>query len=77
MKFQIDFNTQVNDKVLEEIGAKYEETWPDNAGAYFIEINNISELELLLKKVDLLMNDIYYSAIVSFDPAIIYLDNKI
>lgn len=77
MKFQIDFNTKTNDKVLEEIGAKYESPWPDDAGTYFIEINDISELEPLLKKVDLLMNDVYYSAIVSFDPPIIYLDNKI
>jgi hypothetical protein len=77
MKFQIDFNQRVNDKVLKEIGAKWEDMWKGEPGAYSIEINDISELEPLLKKVDLLMNDVYYSAIVSFDPPTIYLDNEI
>lgn len=80
MKFQIDFNNETNDKILEEIGAKYEELWPDNPGAYFIEINDISELQFLLKKVNTLTNsygNYYYSAIISDEPPIIYLDNKV
>ena len=41
-----------------------------------IEVKDFRELERLLEKVDKHYNDIY-SAVISFDPPGIYLDNKI
>ena len=41
-----------------------------------VEVKDFKELEKLLEKVDKHYGD-FYSAIISFDPATIYLDNKV
>lgn len=74
MKFEIDFNYDDNDALLEQLGAAFE--GDELLGAYFIEIEGFDELEALLKKLDALTNDLW-SAVVSFDSPTIYLDNKV
>jgi hypothetical protein len=80
MRFEIDFNKETNDKVLEHIGAKlvpYVPTpkyGPDSR--YLINIDTFEELEVLLNKLNIETNKIY-SAVISFDPPIIYLDDNV
>lgn len=73
MKFEIDFNRENDDETLKDLGAKL--VHYDEHSQYEIEINSFEELETLLQKVDSIKKDIY-SAIISFDPPCIYLDNK-
>jgi hypothetical protein len=81
MRFEIDFNKETNDKLLEQIGAKlvpYVPTpkyGPDSR--YLINIDTFEELEILLEKVDVELNSGVYAAVVSFDPPTIYLDNNV
>jgi hypothetical protein len=77
MKFEIDFNTDADDKTLEQLGAKLVPiTYAVKYGPFDkweIELNTFEELEELLSKVDSIKKGIY-SAIVSFDPPTIYLE---
>lgn len=81
MIFEINFNKETDDKTLEKLGAKLVSTGYFNKyppfEVYQIEINTPEELEDLLKKVDSIKKESFYSAIISFDPPTIYLDNKI
>lgn len=85
MKFEIAFNdprmiNSTTNKILENLGAKFEydkdqtKEFPDNA--YYIELNSFEELKELLKKVDKETKDTS-SAIISFDPPTIFLDNEV
>lgn len=79
MRFEIDFNNESDDKTIEMLGAKLVPTGALKYGPneiYVIDINSIEELETLLKKVDKIKGD-YYSAVISFDPPTIYLDNQV
>ena len=78
MKFEIDFSTEDNNELLKELGAVKEvnrsEKYPFE---YFeIEINTFEELEVLLNKVDKI-NGGFYTAMITFDPPIIYLDKNV
>jgi hypothetical protein len=79
MKFEINFNRENDDSVLELIGAKLV---PTNSTKYppfeiyEVELNGFEDLEELLRKVDNIKGDLF-SAVVSFDPPVIFLDNKI
>ena len=73
MKFYIDFNREVNDKALEQLGAV--EEWKDGEWlGYFIEIEDFAQLEEFERKVNKLF-DYKYSLIIGFDRPTIYLDN--
>lgn len=82
MIFEIDFNKtgHYNDKFLKERLGAYEVDTGSNKYPPFeklcINIDNFDKLEELLKIVDKEFKD-YYSAIVTFGPPAIYLDNKI
>jgi hypothetical protein len=80
MIFEIDFNREPDDKMLEELGAKLVPIpYALKYGLfdkYEIELNSFEELETLLKKVDFIKKDMY-SAIISFDPPVIYLDKDV
>ena len=77
MKFEIDFNTETDDKTLEQLGATLVPiTWATKVGPFEkweIEVADFCELEALLAKVDGIKGGIY-SAIISFDPPTIYLE---
>jgi len=80
MKFEIDLNWGHDDALLIALGAKEEihsfdvERW----SSYHVELNTFQDLEELLKEVNKHRkgDEFEYSAIVSFDPPMIYLDNK-
>lgn len=77
MKFEINFNRVNDDKTLEELGAilvpiPYAVEYPQ-FDIYEIELNTFEELEELLSKVKSIKKD-YYSAVLSFDPPCIFLD---
>jgi len=74
MKFEIDFNYGTDDATLEALGAKEEHF--EHSSAYYIEIDQFEELELILNVLDDLTEDIY-SAVISFSPPTIYLDSKV
>ena len=79
MIFEIDFNRVQNDTLLQELGAKMVDTGSTKYPPFErleIELNTFEELEELIKKVDTYYNDLY-SAIISFDRPIIYLDNYV
>lgn len=79
MKFEIDFNTENNDELLKELGAVSMLTGAEKYPPfeYFeIEINTFEELEVLLNKVDKI-NGGFYTAMITFDPPIIYLDKNV
>ncbi len=79
MKFEIDFNKIHDDKILEEIGATLTPTGSEKYApfeVYKIELNSFEELEELLNKVESIKNR-YYSAIISFDPPTIFLDDDV
>ena len=82
MKFQVDFNrpTFNDDKFLIDIlGAKVVKTGSDKYPPFellYLELDNFEQLEKIITKVDTHYGD-YYSAVISFDPPTIYLDNKI
>jgi hypothetical protein len=82
MLFEINFNTESDDKVLEELGAKLVPTGSTEYPPfeiYKIELNTFEELENLLAKVDKLKSGTaeLYSAILGFNPATIYLDTDV
>lgn len=70
----IDFNYGWNDPILQQIGAK--EVHYDEHSQYEIEVDSFEDLEALLHIVDSLTNK-FYSAVISFDPNTIYLDNTV
>jgi len=83
MKFEIDFNRETHDDVLQELGAKQV---PDvEYHALEIEIKDFEELEQLENKVNKIMHNRtsdkkfrdYYSIIIGFDPPTIYLDKEV
>ena len=83
MKFEIAFNLESDDKTLIEIGATlfpypYKDEEPPFT-AYQIEINSFEELRDLLYNVNVAKKEQkdFYSAVISFDPPTIYLDNKV
>jgi len=79
MTFEINFNKEQDDELLEELGAKLVPTGATKYlpfDKYVIEIEGFKELEELLAKIDKIKNS-YYSAIISFNHATIYLDDDI
>lgn len=79
MKFEIDWNRELDDKSLEAIGAVHD-CCDSGYNYYWIELNSFEELEELLIKVNKLKTTsgiIEYSAVVNFDPPTIYLDNEV
>jgi hypothetical protein len=83
MKFEIAFNRpDKNDtkSFYDYIGAKYEyRNKEDEMGGYYLEIDKLENLKTLMEKINLkLLNKTFgYTAIVTFDPAQIFLDDKI
>lgn len=79
MRFEIDFNRDTDEETLEQIGAKLVSTGATKYPpfeTYVIDITTFEELEQLLGKVDKIKEGIY-SAIISFDPPTIYLDDTV
>lgn len=80
MKFEIDFNYENDDKFLiEKLNAYWVQTNSTKYAPFetlIVEVNTFEELEELLKIVNKEKKD-YYSAVISFDPPTIYLDNKV
>jgi hypothetical protein len=82
MVFTIDFNDinfNDDDFLVKELGAYWVSTGATKYPPYEqleIEVKDFRELERLLEKVDKHYDDIY-SAVISFSPPTIYLDNKI
>lgn len=74
MKFQIDYNRKQDDKTLEQIGAKLIQH--EEYNQYEIELNTFEELKELLDKVNIIENT-FYSALISFDSPTIYLDKDL
>lgn len=74
MEFEINFNKTQNDEFLiDKLGAYYLKG--DEYPGLFIEIKDFKGLEGLLDIVNNEFKD-YYSAIISYDPPTIYLDNN-
>ena len=82
MVFTIDFNDinfNDDDFLVKELGAYWVDTGTTKYPPFEvlkIEVKDFEELERLLEKVDKHYGD-FYSAVISFEPATIYLDNKI
>jgi hypothetical protein len=74
MVFAIDFNRHSDDKMLEELGAKLINE--EDYSYYEIELKDFLEMKELEKKI-YNITKVYYSLIVGFDPATIYLDKYI
>ena len=80
MKFEIDLNWGHDDALLKTLGAEERirnsdaEIW----SSFYVELNTFQDLEELLKEANKHKKDdeFEYSAIVSFDPPMLYLDNK-
>ena len=76
MIFEIDFNRTSNDEFLiDKLGAK----WTNKGSEYdvlTVNINDFNHLKGILDIVDEHLSD-FYSAVISFDPPTIYLDNKV
>ena len=82
MEFQIDFN-DVNfnddDFLVKELGACWVSTGSTKYPPFEVlkvEVRDFEELKALLEKVDKHYGD-FYSAVISFNPATIYLDSKV
>jgi len=77
MKFEIDFNHNDcrDDKLLEENGAKLVRF--KEYDIYEIELNTFKDLEKLLQGINKnrTIHD-SFSALISFDSPVIFLDNK-
>jgi hypothetical protein len=72
--FVIDFDlTNDDDFLIKELGV--EPIYYDEHTNLQIKLNSFDELKELLDKINNKKND-FYSALVSFDPSTIYLDNK-
>ena len=82
MRFQIDFNTHQeggDNFLINILGAEIIETGSVKYPPFqllYLEVRDFEHLREILKTVDNHFGD-YYSAVVSFDSATIYLDNKI
>ena len=82
MKFQIDFNEcnrRDDNFLIDVLGAKVVETGSDKYPPFellYLEVKDFEQIEEILNKVDTHYGG-YYSAVISFDPPTIYLDNKI
>ena len=74
MFFEIDFNRENDDRVIELLGA----TQSEKAGFVYYKINvdSFEDLQELLDTVDDLKDD-SYSAVISFDPPTIFLDTDV
>lgn len=73
MKFAIDFNRENDDLTLKVLGAKL--VWYEEHNQYEIDLT-FEELESLLTKVNEIKKK-DYSAVISFDPPTIYLDDRV
>jgi len=72
MIFEIDFNRTSDDKFLtEKLGANYVDDF-----ILTIDVKDFDHLEKILDLVDEELGD-FFSAVISFDPPTIYLDNKV
>jgi hypothetical protein len=79
MEFELDFNREVDDITIELLGAKLIPTGVTKYPPFekwVINLETFEELEKLLEKVEKIKGK-YYSAVISFDPATIYLDNQL
>ena len=77
MKFQIDFNRESNDGLLEELGAKLITKITREEYYYHeIEFKTFEELEKFIEKVQEITGE-YYSLVISNDPMSIYLDKDV
>lgn len=75
MIFEIDFNrTNDNEFLIKKLKAKRVEGV--DYYALTIDVKDFEHLEKILDLVDFELGD-FYSAVISFDPPIIYLDNKV
>ena len=75
MEFQLDFNRENGDALLQEFGATLHIKNGEDYG-YFIELKDFKEMEELEETIyDI--TGIRYSLIVGFDPATIYLDKDV
>ena len=80
MKFEIEFNDSNynNDKFLiEELGAYYVPTGSQKYPPFEIlqiEVENFEKLKTIMDKVDKKFKGRYASAVISFDPATLYID---
>ncbi len=81
MNFQIAFNSfddkNDNKEFYEFIGAEL--VSGDEDYYYTINIDSCEDLKILLQKINMRYfgNTFEYSAVINFDPATIYLDNKV
>jgi DNA-binding Lrp family transcriptional regulator len=72
MIFEIDFNrTNNNEFLIEKLGANCVDDF-----ILTIDVKDFEHLEKILDLVDEELGD-FYSAVISFDPPTIYLDNKV
>ena len=75
MIFEIDFNRTSDDKFLiEKLRAKQAQNVENHS--LIIDVKDFDHLEKILDLVDEEFGD-FYSAVISFDPPTIYLDNKV
>ena len=74
MKFEIDFNRHSDDKLLEELGAKF----IHKAGFSYceIELKNLEEMEALYRLI-FEKTKKYYSLVIDFNRPTIYLDKDV
>ena len=79
MIFRIDFNRENNDKILiEKLGAYYVDKGRTKYPPFeelMLEVKDFNQLQDILNIIDKEPND-FYSAVISFDPPTIFLDNK-
>ena len=84
MRFEIEFNRENNDKLLEAIGGVLTPTGATKYPPfeiYTIELDNFSDLDELLKKLnkeagrEIAARE--YVAIVTFDPPCIFFDDNV
>lgn len=71
MEFQIDFNRETRDDILEKI-AHYRE--PD--GYYYVDLPDFKAMEELENKIKDVTGE-YYSLIVGFDNPTIFIDKDV
>lgn len=81
MKFQIDFNNDVDNSnfLINSLGAVSEPSDADEyppSEALTVDVQSFKQLKEILKIVNTEFKD-DYSAVISFDPATIYLDNNV
>lgn len=74
MKFELDFNKETDFYNLELLADEIESF--REFFRYNITLNTFEDLEKLLEKVKQIKGD-YYSAVISYNPPIIYLDKEV